>query len=266
MAQRDRLGRIGLKRRRCLVTAVPVRSRNLSHSVRRLPLAWGDRRLPLPKTALYGSGLLLLFLWDWQLSLSLTLGAGATLWLYRLQRLDWARRQQQVQRWLRGRDRRWLLAAGGGGLVSLALYTSSSIWTEEGRPWLAFSNFAETIGLLALAALLVGFVSQQQQRDREGIFDQALATLTAADPLQRLLAVRSLQRLQEQQLLEPSEQRLLQDAILLLLRQETEDSVRELALNLLDRRSDRALMTAAAPQPLQLNARTTTAETISAQP
>lgn len=244
---------------------MPVRSRTLPHSVRRLPLPWGDRRLPLPKTALYGGGLLLLFLWDWQLSLSLTLGAGATLWLYRLQRLDWSRRQQQVQRWLRGRDRRWLLAAGGGGLVSLALYTSSSIWTEEGRPWLAFSNFAETMGLLALAALLVSFVSQQQHRDREGIFDQALAALTAADPLQRLLAVRSLQRLQTQQLLEPGEQRLLQDALLLLLRQETEDSVRELALSLLDRRSDRALMAAATPQPLQLTPRPAT-ESLPAQP
>jgi hypothetical protein len=174
----------------------------------------------------------LLVLADWKLGLSLTSGAGVAWLLFGLPRARWQAALRSVQRQLPTINRRFLLAAAGGGLTTLVFYLTTAIWAEEGRPWLALGTLMEGLGLVAVMALLLGAL-QERNLETPATFDRLLERLIHPDALERLLAVRMLQRVMGDRQLTPYQEQLALDALQLLALKEAEPAVRGVVLDCL---------------------------------
>jgi hypothetical protein len=177
---------------------------------------------------------LLLTLGDWKLGLSITSGAGIAWILFGLPRTRWQAALRTLQRQLPTINRRFLLAAAGGGLSTLVFYLTMAIWAEEGRPWLALGTLLEGIGLVAVMALLLGLL-QERTAESPATLDRLLERLVHPDALQRLVAVRRLQQLLGDRQLTAYQEQLALDALQLLALQEAEPAVRGVVLDCLER-------------------------------
>lgn len=196
-----------------LASRLPQRRRSRSpekHSYSTL-----TRRLNRSKGWLIGGLGSLLLLWlFWQWLLALTVGLTAMLGVYLAQ-------QGQLKSWRdwgfwRGFweqfDRALSLSALAGLAAAGTVYLSLAIWLESDRSWLALGVILEGLGLLAILSLLVW-----RQLDSAGaeaaalspdvapkyaapdyIAPDYLGQLSAADSVQRLIAIRQLTQIAQQ--------------------------------------------------------------------
>lgn len=184
-------------------------------------------------------------LWDWQLSLSTSVGVGTMLALYMAQSRQWQTHWHTLKRFLRGINRRLLLAVGGGGVATLSTFLAIAVWQEADHPWTAASLILQGLVMVLTCGLVIWHIGFRPEATIVASLEQDLVALTQADPLQRLITVRRLGR--QLPHLEASQQREVCDCLQLLLSQEPESLVREAALETLQSlapaRSDLALGT-----------------------
>ncbi len=152
-----------------------------------------------------GSLLLLWVFWQWLLALAV--GLTAMLGVYLAE-------QGQLKSWRnwgfwRRFDRALSLAALAGLATAGTVYLSLAIWLESDRSWLAMGVILEGLGLLAILSLLVWRQLDSPRSKTEApvspnsiapdsIAPDYLRQLSAADPVQRLIAIRQLTQIVQQ--------------------------------------------------------------------
>jgi hypothetical protein len=174
-------------------------------------------------------------LWNWRLLLTGGLGLGTLVYLYRLprhaQQQLWAQvldlsqtANQLLQQSLRApRNSPLLLAIGGASVVALTTYLLTG--QETGGSAAVMLTLQGWV-ILGLGGLLLGQRLQQQTAVQEQRVDEWLVNLTHHEPLQRLIAVRQLQRLRRLGQLDASQRQLLTEAFCLLLAKERQIIIR----------------------------------------
>nr|WP_275974416.1 hypothetical protein [Argonema galeatum] len=167
--------------------------------------------------------------WNWKLLLATSVGV-LVMWLvYRLQVLDWQLYWSNLRRFFGGANRQLTIAVGSGGLATLSTYTAISIGVDTDSPWIAGGAMLQGLGTLAILVLLVWQIVGRRAFRDEAKLDRMLASLTDADPLKRLIAVRHLTRFGTKY--DSSEQNAIADYFRLMLSQESEALIRDAVLD-----------------------------------
>lgn len=180
--------------------------------------------------AIAGLGLTLL-LWqtDGPLMVATLSGVGTIVLLSRWQRrllTLWQDLRQQVQQWL---HHPFALTVAGGLIACLGTYTLLHVGQHTEDPWLVTALGILGLLLVGVIALLGTIMGQLQQQHQTQQLSQWFADLTHPQPLHRLVAIRQLARV-----LRNSDRLQVQEALYLLLGQETDPIVRRAALEVLD--------------------------------
>ncbi|HIK48740.1 hypothetical protein [Thermosynechococcus sp. M55_K2018_012] len=175
-----------------------------------------------------GAGLLL---WqtDAPLMVATLSGVGTIFLLSRWQRrllALWQDLRQQVHEWS---HHPFAFTVVAGLLACLGTYTLLHIGQHTTDPWLVVALVALGILLVGIIALLGTTIGQLQQQQQTQQVSQWFADLTHPQPLHRLVAIRQLARVSK-----GAERHQVQEALYLLLGQETDAIVRRAALEVLD--------------------------------
>jgi hypothetical protein len=163
---------------------------------------------------------LALLIWNWQLVLALVIGAGVLVSVYLAQQGQWQIPKIQWQQWT-GANRSLTLAIATGTIATLSTYITTHIWLEADQSWLAIGIILQGFGTLSILLFLTW---QTLNRQAEKSNDAQLASLSDADPLKRLIAVRQITQ-QAQQNAAPLPAAQIADCFRLILNRETEPSV-----------------------------------------
>ncbi|WP_298977150.1 hypothetical protein [uncultured Thermosynechococcus sp.] len=175
-----------------------------------------------------GTGLLL---WqtDGPLMIATLSGVGTIFLLSRWQRrllTLWQDLRQQVHHWL---YHPFALTVAGGVLACLGTYTLLHVGQHTADPWLVVALIFLGLLLVGVIALLGTTIGQLQQQHQTQQVCRWLTDLTHPQPLHRLVAIRQLARVSQ-----GADRRQVQEALYLLLGQETEPIVRRAALEVLE--------------------------------
>lgn len=152
-------------------------------------------------------------------------------WQCRLLTL-WQDLRQQMSQWL---HHPFAFTVVAGLLACLGTYTLLHLGQHTADPWLVVALVILGILLVAVIALLGTLMGQLQQQHQTQQVSQWFADLTHPQPLHRLVAIRQLARVPRN-----TDCRQVQEALYLLLGQETDPIVRRAALEVLDQLDDAA--------------------------
>ena len=130
--------------------------------------------------------------WNSQLLFSTGLGIAAMMLVYRGQSRDWQLLRERIEQFWEGPNRRFVLAVGSGGIITLGAYMSLAIWADSESHWMAVSAILQNFGTIAIAGLLLRQALNLGVSQDEATLDRILADLTDADPVKRLIAVRQM--------------------------------------------------------------------------
>ena len=130
--------------------------------------------------------------WNSELLFSTGLGIAAMMLVYRGQLGDWQLLRAKAEQFWEGPNRRFVLAVGAGGISTLGAYMSLAIWADSESHWIALSLILQNFGTIAIAGLLLRQALSFQASKDEATLDRILADLTDADPVKRLIAVRQM--------------------------------------------------------------------------
>lgn len=167
--------------------------------------------------------------WNWKLLLATSVGV-LVMWLvYRLQVLDWQLYWSNLRRFFGGANRQLTIAVGSGGLATLSTYTAILIGVDTDSPWIAGGAMLQGLGTLAILVLLIWQIVGRRVFRDEAKLDRMLASLTDADPLKRLIAVRHLTRFGTKY--DSSQQQAIAEYFCLMLSQESEAVIRDAVLD-----------------------------------
>lgn len=167
-----------------------------------------------------------------------------------LQQQDLRAQWREVSQKLQGPQRQLAIAALAGSATAFSTYLMASVWAATENHWLATASIAQGTGVMGLLAL-VGWQAMQRpllQVDRA--YDRLLWRLTAANPLDRLMAVRQLTR--HYRRYPRSQQRELEEYFLMLLADEVHPKVRSSLLRAIDQFQDHQREGAPLNLPLHL--------------
>lgn len=180
-----------------------------------------------PLIACFGGSLAVSIMWDWdwQLVLATGLGIGGMSLVYLLPQQQW--RWQQWRLLLQGLSGKMLLAAGVGGTTAVSTYVMTAIWAESNNRWLAIASIFQSLGTAGILGLVSWQLAIAHQSRQSNSYEQWLIDLTASEPLKRLMAVRQLSQLKEQQALNEAQFQQLLEYFSLMLTQENEPTIRQ---------------------------------------
>jgi len=130
--------------------------------------------------------------WNSQLLFSTGLGIAAMMLVYRGDSREWQLLRSQVEQFWESPNRRFIVAAGTGGIATLGAYMSLAIWADSSSPWMAASLIFQNFGTITIAGLLLRQALSMGASKDEAAIDRILADLTDADPVKRLIAVRQM--------------------------------------------------------------------------
>jgi Putative transposase DNA-binding domain len=130
--------------------------------------------------------------WNSQLLVSTGFGIGAMLIVYRAESWDWQLLRSKLEQFWDGPKRRLVLAVASGGIATLGTYMSWSIWADSESPSMAASAILQNVGTIAIVALLLRQLLNRSASKDEAVIDRILADLTDNDPVKRLIAVRQI--------------------------------------------------------------------------
>ncbi len=200
---------------------------SLIQSLRTVYLRWG--RGYEERWAALGLAVLLLA-WNWKLVLALALGVGAAIAIFRGQgdrfQLWWRKWQTRTST----SNRHFAVAAGGGSFTALGAYLCTSVWAQAENRWLAVATIVQTLATVATLSLVAW---QMGDRASTNAADPQVLLADLADPrpLKRLVAVRQLSRLLQEETLDKQQQQTVGDCFELMLGSETEPTVRNALLD-----------------------------------
>ena len=178
-------------------------------------------------------GLVLLLVWNWQLLLATFAGIGLMLSVYFLQDYNWRRCFASWQRFLSGSNRQLTVAVGSGGMAALGTYLAASIWVNAENRWLAVGTIVQGFATIITLILVLWQSIICKSKPEEAKLEQLLSELTDVKPLKRLVAVHKLSRLLENSRLSKSYRQQLLACFRLMLSGETEPTIREAILDIL---------------------------------
>ena len=130
--------------------------------------------------------------WNSQLLFSTGLGIAAMMLVYRGQSRPGQLLRERIEQFWEGPNRRFVLAVGSGGIITLGAYMSLAIWADSESHWMAVSAILQNFGTIAIAGLLLRQALNLGVSQDEAALDRLLADLTDADPVKRLIAVRQM--------------------------------------------------------------------------
>lgn len=165
--------------------------------------------------------------WDWKLVLATTTGVFLMILIYQIQGGDWQRRWSYYREFLRGFSGKLILAVSSGCLGAIVAYMAASVWANSENRWLAIGCITQGIGTLLSLGLLFWQIVEVREKSYENQFNQWILDLTSADPLKRLISVRSLGNLLKKQWFNDYHHQQLRDYFKLMLTKETESLVRQ---------------------------------------
>ncbi|MBE9207264.1 hypothetical protein IQ244_12155 [Nostoc sp. LEGE 06077] len=170
-----------------------------------------------------------MLLWNWKLLLALIVGVGVMLITYSNQQWNWQLHWGEIQKFLKGPNRRLVLAVGSGGLATISTYMAATIWVDSHSPWMATGAILQGLGTLLTLVLLLWQILSRYTNQEQDIFEQLLLNLTEQDPLKRLIAVRRLTKFIARQPVNAALQQEVAQCLQLLLTKEGETIIREAA-------------------------------------
>ncbi len=100
--------------------------------------------------------------------------------------------REQIEQFWEGPNRRFVLAVGSGGMITLGTYMSLAIWADSESHWMAVSAILQNFGTIAIVGLLLRQALNLGVSQNEAVLDRLLSDLTDADPVKRLIAVRQM--------------------------------------------------------------------------
>jgi hypothetical protein len=196
-----------------------------SRELRRLNLFF-TRTLHLSANRLWGGAMFLaLLVWNWQLVLALGIGAAVLVSVYLAQQGQWRIPSVNWRRLWTGSNRSLTVAIASGGVAAFSAYMTTTIWSGTEQHGLAIGIILQGFGTLTVLGWLTWqTLSQQASPLGSSTFNQALADLSAVDPLKRLIAVRQITHWVQETAL-PMTDAHVADCFRLMLDRETESSV-----------------------------------------
>ncbi|PSB32160.1 hypothetical protein C7B69_07360 [filamentous cyanobacterium Phorm 46] len=130
--------------------------------------------------------------WNSQLLFSTGLGITAMMLVYRGQSRPGQLLREQIEQFWDGPNRRFVLAVGSGGMITLGTYMSLAMWADSESHWMAVSAILQNFGTIAIVGLLLRQALNLGVSQNEAVLDRLLSDLTDADPVKRLIAVRQM--------------------------------------------------------------------------
>ncbi|NJK75011.1 MAG: hypothetical protein HC942_14365 [Microcoleus sp. SU_5_6] len=130
--------------------------------------------------------------WNSQLLVSTGFGIGVMILVYRAGSWDWQLLRSKLEQFWDSPNRRLVLAVASGGIATLGTYMSWSIWADSESHSIAVSAILQNVGTIAIVALLLRQVLNRSASKDEAVIDRILADLTDIDPVKRLIAVRQI--------------------------------------------------------------------------
>ncbi|NJL01693.1 MAG: armadillo-type fold-containing protein [Spirulinaceae cyanobacterium RM2_2_10] len=224
----------------------PLRSPILVNLERQLHQFMGSRQSGL--LLLWGggaAGTMVLLAWNWKLVAATGLGAIAMRGAYSLQTQPWSRYWAQLYDYWQQPQRQLVIAVGAGSLATLGTYIALTAWVNAPNRWVAVGAIAQAGATLLTLGLLSWQVFGRQLEREDERYERLLLALTAAKPLQRLIAIRQLRQLSP--MLKSAQRRELREYFRLLLTEEPKGRIRAALLDSL-----RALDSESSPAPLQM--------------
>ncbi len=190
----------------------------------------------LSQVGLVGVTLLILgilLLWQWRLGVAVLVGSAALFLIYSWALPGGGLRWQRWQEQTRTLNQPLVLAAVGGSVATLGTYVVVSIWAEAEQRWLATGAIVQGILSLGILSLLGWEWIQRRQERGQSLFERHLSEVASPDPFRRLIGIRHLQGMFEQDQASPNHLRLGLDFLRLALERERDPVVKEAILEAL---------------------------------
>ncbi|MTJ07222.1 armadillo-type fold-containing protein [Anabaena sp. UHCC 0204] len=174
-----------------------------------------------------------MLLWSWQLLLALVVGIGIMVFTYSVQKWNFQLHWVEIRKLISSTNSRLAYSVVIGGIATVITYLASAIWVDSQSPWLAAGTIIQGMGTLLTLILLVWQIFSFQGNREEDYLDKLLNNLTEKDPLKRFIAMRQLNKLINRQHIDTTLQKDVVECLQLLLSQEKEVRIREVALDCL---------------------------------
>lgn len=200
--------------------------RSLGHSLR--------RKQDFPMWALVAAILLLMLFWNWQLVAATIAGVTVMSAIYILQDWEWHGFLPYIQKLWRSPYRRLSLAVVTGAATVFFTSTLLGIWTSISDHWLASAEILQLCATFAVLFLLAGQAIERLIQKQQTSLDRLIERMTAADDLERLIAVRQLAQCVQQKRFPLSQEQAIADYCQLLLARESVPAIREAALEAIE--------------------------------
>lgn len=174
-----------------------------------------------------------MLLWNWKLFLATFAGISLMLLVYLMQGWNWQKYLSAWEKFFTGSNRHLTLAVGSGSIGALSTYMAATIWADSENRWLATGSIFQGLASVFTLILLIWHIFTDRTKRDETKFEQLLTDLSAVEPLKRLIAVRQLTRLANNNKSSQKDRDRLAEYFLLMLSSEQEPIVREALLETL---------------------------------
>ncbi|MEB3308713.1 MAG: hypothetical protein VKJ02_00610 [Snowella sp.] len=192
-------------------------------------------------------GLTVMLSWDWKLVVATGMGIGGMGLVYLALGENWQKHWLVWRNLLKGSQGKLTLAVGSGGVAAFSTYLAAAIWAESDNRWLATGTILEGVGTLLTLGLLGWHLLSEQNQQTATQLDKLLNQLTEPDPLKRLIAIRQLGKLIEQNQISSRDRHQIEDYFRLLLSQETEPLIQKAILEQLHLEKNQTVRTSLNP-------------------
>lgn len=175
-------------------------------------------------------GTTLMLEWNPKLVGATLIGMGLMGLVYWGQTTHWQSRWLACYQFLQTCQGKLAIAVLSGGFGTISSYIALYIWSNAENRWLATGLILQGFATVLTLGLLSWQLFSVPRKKREDQYQEWVAQLTDTQALKRLIAVESLSHLLEQQQLTPPQIQQLSGYFCLMLKQETENTIREAML------------------------------------
>ena len=168
-----------------------------------------------------------MWLWNWKILLASSIAVGTMMSVYSMQEWDWQQFWSEIHKFAGSPNRRFALAVISGGIAAVSTYMAFSIWVDSDSQWIAVGAILQGLGTLLILILLVWQMIALYGDRQDDYIEQLLTQLTDSNPLNRLIAVRRLDKVVRSDRANPVVKKNVTQHFVLLLSQESESVIRE---------------------------------------